>query len=277
MTAGGERASCLHEVCRPSTSPRHLVAWSWVQLGSRASPTSPVVIRPRSLNGDFGLGSSLRRPATAKALPVYLQEPTYLRRAGTAGQCHQETFPIRNRSPPCWSYAHWRQLCQARHVRRCCRRTALRQGPIRHWLQVGGRNTSPASRPSESQGSCSALIPVSHGNGVHRIEMSPKKRLIYHPVRAASAPAPFDLAYKRCQMSLTLFFMTPPKVRLVLRRVQRIRQPIRHPLGGQRVSRQRGVADADRMMRPLAPLDRGDTTPPRRHCFGRRQTGQDPT
>src|SRR5438477_1320296 len=92
MTAGGERASCLHEVCRPSTSPRHLVAWSWVQLGSRASPTTPVVIRPRSLNGDFGLGSSLRRPATAKALPIYLQEPTYLRMAGTAGQCQKPTY-----------------------------------------------------------------------------------------------------------------------------------------------------------------------------------------
>jgi hypothetical protein len=31
-----------------------------------------------------GLGSNLRRLATAKALPVYLQEPTYLRTDGSA-------------------------------------------------------------------------------------------------------------------------------------------------------------------------------------------------
>jgi hypothetical protein len=43
---------------------------------------------------EFGLGSSLRRPATAKALPVYLQEPTYLRTAGTAGQCQKLTSRV---------------------------------------------------------------------------------------------------------------------------------------------------------------------------------------
>jgi hypothetical protein len=45
------------------------------------------VNRLRSLNWGVGLGSSLRRPATANVLPVYFQQPTYLRRAGTAGQC----------------------------------------------------------------------------------------------------------------------------------------------------------------------------------------------
>jgi hypothetical protein len=38
-----------------------------------------------------GLGSSLRRAATAKALPVYLQQPTYLRTDGTVGQCEEPT------------------------------------------------------------------------------------------------------------------------------------------------------------------------------------------
>jgi hypothetical protein len=61
MTSAGERASCLHEGMQ-------------------------------SVNIPSGLGSSLRRPARAKVLPVYFQQPTYLRRAGTAGQCHEQTF-----------------------------------------------------------------------------------------------------------------------------------------------------------------------------------------
>jgi hypothetical protein len=43
-----------------------------------------------------GLGSNLRRPATAKALPVYLQEPTYLRAGGSAGQ---RQLPTSGESP----------------------------------------------------------------------------------------------------------------------------------------------------------------------------------
>ena len=33
----------------------------------------------------------LRRPATAKALPVYVQQPTYLRTDGAAGRCQLPT------------------------------------------------------------------------------------------------------------------------------------------------------------------------------------------
>jgi len=37
----------------------------------------------------------LRRPATAKALPVYVQQPTYLRTDGAAGRCqlHRAKLP----------------------------------------------------------------------------------------------------------------------------------------------------------------------------------------
>jgi hypothetical protein len=43
--------------------------------------------------------SSRRRLATAKVLPVYLQEPTYLRTAGTAGQCQQRTSAAAKNRP----------------------------------------------------------------------------------------------------------------------------------------------------------------------------------
>jgi len=75
---GGERSA----VSRAS-APRCLVMRS--ALDHAPHRQVQVVNRPRSLNA--GVGSSLRRPATAKALSVYLQEPTYLRTAGPAISC----------------------------------------------------------------------------------------------------------------------------------------------------------------------------------------------
>jgi hypothetical protein len=67
MTSSGKHASL----------PRQGYAWLNVKKGFGESELG------------VDLGSSLRRPATAKALPVYLQQPTYLRTEGTAGQCQK--------------------------------------------------------------------------------------------------------------------------------------------------------------------------------------------
>jgi hypothetical protein len=66
--------------------PRHLVAWprGFVDLASTSSSSLNSL---RSLNWGSGLGSSLSRPATANALPAYLQQSTCLSMARTAGQC----------------------------------------------------------------------------------------------------------------------------------------------------------------------------------------------
>ena len=86
--AAGGRPSCRHEgmqALNVPSAPRCLVMRS--SLDRARHRLVQVVNRPRSLNAEYSLGSSLRRLATAKVLPVYLQEPTCLRTAGTAGQC----------------------------------------------------------------------------------------------------------------------------------------------------------------------------------------------
>jgi Arc/MetJ-type ribon-helix-helix transcriptional regulator len=73
------RTAIRNQLDRHRDSVKQSVARHQLELGLRRY-TRRLDLRPLRVN--------LRRRSTATVLPVYLQQPTYLRTDGTAGQCH---------------------------------------------------------------------------------------------------------------------------------------------------------------------------------------------